>query len=47
MIPELVEKAKSKVAGNFFVASYEDIYSGKITFPKLVDAIVNQFCIDW
>jgi 2-polyprenyl-3-methyl-5-hydroxy-6-metoxy-1,4-benzoquinol methylase len=45
VIPELVEKAKSKVAGNFFVASYEDIYSGKITFPKLVDAIVINFAL--
>ena len=45
VIPELVEKAKDKVAGNFFVASYEDIYSGKISFPKLVDAIVINFAL--
>jgi 2-polyprenyl-3-methyl-5-hydroxy-6-metoxy-1,4-benzoquinol methylase len=45
VIPELVEKAKSKVAGNFFVASYEEIYSGKISFPKLVDAIVINFAL--
>jgi 2-polyprenyl-3-methyl-5-hydroxy-6-metoxy-1,4-benzoquinol methylase len=45
VIPELIEKAKEKVPGNFFVASYENIYSGKITFPKLVDAIVINFAL--
>ena len=45
VIPELVKKAEEKVPGNFFVASYEDIYSGKIAFPKLVDAIVINFAL--
>lgn len=45
VIPELVEKAKEKVAGNFIVASYEDIYSGKISFSKLFDAIVINFAL--
>ncbi len=45
VIPELVEKAKSKVDGNFFVASYEDICLNKISFPKLFDTIVINFAL--
>ena len=45
VIPELIEKAKEKVAGNFIVASYEDIYSNKISFPKPFDAIVINFAL--
>ena len=45
VIPELIEKAKIKVAGNFFVASYEDIYLNKISFPKPFDAVVINFAL--
>ena len=45
VIPELIDKAKEKVPGNFFVASYEDIYSGNISFAKLFDAIVINFAL--
>ncbi len=45
VISELIEKAKSKVAGNFFVASYEDIYLNKILFTKLFDTIVINFSL--
>ena len=45
VIPELIEKAKQKVKGNFLVASYEDIYSNKISLPKPFDAIVINFAL--
>lgn len=45
VIPELIEKAKEKTMGNFFVASYEDIYSNKISFSTLFDAIVINFAL--
>ena len=45
VIPELIEKAKEKTIGNFFVASYEDIYLNKISFSKLFDAIVINFAL--
>ena len=45
VIPELIEKAKEKTIGNFFVASYEDIYLDKISFSKLFDAIVINFAL--
>ena len=47
IIPELIEKAKEKVKGNFFVASYEDIYSYtlKMRLSKLFDAIVINFAL--
>lgn len=45
VIPELVEKAKEKVAGDFIVASYEDLYSGNISFSKLFDTIVINFAL--
>jgi 2-polyprenyl-3-methyl-5-hydroxy-6-metoxy-1,4-benzoquinol methylase len=45
VIPELIEKAKEKVTGDFFVASYEEIYSGNISFRKLFDTIVINFAL--
>jgi 2-polyprenyl-3-methyl-5-hydroxy-6-metoxy-1,4-benzoquinol methylase len=45
VIPELIDKAKEKVPGNFIAASYEDIYLGKILFSKLFDAIVINFAL--
>ena len=45
VIPDLIEKAKEKTIGNFFVASYEDIYLKKIIFSKLFDAIVINFAL--
>ncbi len=45
VVPELIEKAKNKVTGDFYVASYEDIYSGAISFSKLFDAIVINFAL--
>lgn len=44
-IPALIEKAKEKVNGNFVVASYEEIYSGKVSFPQLFDAVVINFAL--
>ena len=45
VIPELIDKAKQKVKGDFWVASYEDITAGKIIFPKLFNAIVINFAL--
>src|SRR6185503_6804084 len=47
IIPELIAKAKEKVNGNFFVASYEEIYSYtfKMKVSKLFDAIVINFAL--
>lgn len=45
IIPDLIVKAKEKTIGNFFVASYEDIYLDKISFSKLFDAIVINFAL--
>jgi 2-polyprenyl-3-methyl-5-hydroxy-6-metoxy-1,4-benzoquinol methylase len=45
VIPGLIEKAKEKVTGDFYIASYEDIASGKIDFSKLFDAIVINFAL--
>ena len=47
VIPELIAKAKERSTGNFFVASYEDIYSYtfKMQMPKLFDAIVINFAL--
>lgn len=45
VILELIEKANKKTIGNFFVASYEDIYLDKISFSKLFDAIVINFAL--
>ena len=41
----MIEKAKEKTIGKFFVASYEDIYLDKISFSKLFDAIVINFAL--
>lgn len=45
VIPALIEKAQEKVKGDFFVASYEDIYLEKISFSKKFDAIVINFAL--
>lgn len=45
VIPELIDKAKQKVTGDFWVASYEDLANGKIRFPLLADAIVINFAL--
>ena len=45
VIPELIEKAKQKVKGDFIVAAYDDIVSEKIVFSKLFDAIVINFAL--
>jgi 2-polyprenyl-3-methyl-5-hydroxy-6-metoxy-1,4-benzoquinol methylase len=45
IIPELIAKAKEKVPGNFLVASYEDMYLRKISFPQLFYAIVINFAL--
>lgn len=44
-VADLVEKAKQKTEGIFFVASYEDIADGKISFDQLFDAIVINFAL--
>ncbi len=45
VIPELIERAREKVKGDFLIASYEDIATGKIVFSKLFDAIVINFAL--
>jgi len=45
VIPELIEKTKQKVTGDFYVASFEDIYLNKIGFSNLFDAIVINFAL--
>ena len=45
VIPALIEKAKQQVQGDFWVASYEQIASGEITFPHLFDMIVINFAL--
>jgi 2-polyprenyl-3-methyl-5-hydroxy-6-metoxy-1,4-benzoquinol methylase len=45
VIPELIEKAKEKVTGEFFIASYDDISSQQISFSKRFDAIVINFAL--
>ncbi|MDZ4806691.1 MAG: class I SAM-dependent methyltransferase [Bacteroidota bacterium] len=45
VIPELIERAREKEKGDFLVASYEDIVSGKIVLSKLFDAIVINFAL--
>ncbi|MEI9810595.1 MAG: class I SAM-dependent methyltransferase [Bacteroidota bacterium] len=45
IIPELVEKAKEKVKGNFVVASYEDIAGHKTSLQGSFDAIVINFAL--
>ncbi|HEY6506211.1 MAG TPA: class I SAM-dependent methyltransferase, partial [Chitinophagaceae bacterium] len=43
VIPELIEKAREKVNGNFVVASYEDIAEHKTTLDGSFDSIVINF----
>jgi 2-polyprenyl-3-methyl-5-hydroxy-6-metoxy-1,4-benzoquinol methylase len=45
IVPELIEKARQKTRGDFYVASFEDIYLNKILFSKLFDAIVINFAL--
>ena len=45
VIPGLIKKAKEKVAGEFHVASYEDVASNNITFSNPFDAIVINFAL--
>lgn len=45
VIPELIEKAKQKVTGDFFVASYEDMTAHTIRFTDLFDAAVINFAL--
>jgi 2-polyprenyl-3-methyl-5-hydroxy-6-metoxy-1,4-benzoquinol methylase len=45
VIPELVANASQKVPGHFLVASYEDVYRQKISFPEPFDAIVINFAL--
>jgi 2-polyprenyl-3-methyl-5-hydroxy-6-metoxy-1,4-benzoquinol methylase len=45
VIPELIEKAREKAAGDFYTASYEDISLHKVEFPGLFDAIVINFAL--
>jgi 2-polyprenyl-3-methyl-5-hydroxy-6-metoxy-1,4-benzoquinol methylase len=44
-VAELTEKAKQRTNGDFFVASYEEIAEGKISFPRPFDAIVINFAL--
>lgn len=45
VVPNLVERAREITPGNFFVASYEDIYEQRISFPRVFDAIVINFAL--
>jgi 2-polyprenyl-3-methyl-5-hydroxy-6-metoxy-1,4-benzoquinol methylase len=45
VVPELIEKARTQVTGDFRVASYEDVYERKIKFPVLFDGIVINFAL--
>jgi 2-polyprenyl-3-methyl-5-hydroxy-6-metoxy-1,4-benzoquinol methylase len=45
IVPELIEKVRRQVPGEFIVASYEDIGTGKIHFSKLFDVIVINFAL--
>lgn len=45
IIPELVQRTKEKVKGDFRVASYEDIWEKRVVFPVLFDAIVINFAL--
>jgi 2-polyprenyl-3-methyl-5-hydroxy-6-metoxy-1,4-benzoquinol methylase len=45
VIHGLIEKAREKVNGDFYVASYEDIASNRISFSKLFDVIVINFAL--
>jgi 2-polyprenyl-3-methyl-5-hydroxy-6-metoxy-1,4-benzoquinol methylase len=45
IIPAFIEKTKEKLPGDFYVASYEDIVTKKISFSRLFDAIVMNFAL--
>jgi 2-polyprenyl-3-methyl-5-hydroxy-6-metoxy-1,4-benzoquinol methylase len=45
VIPELIEKAREKVNGNFVVASYEDIAEHKTSLDGSFDTIVINFAL--
>lgn len=45
IIPELVEKTREKVNGNFVVASYEDIAANRTPLRGPFDAIVLNFAL--
>ncbi len=45
IVPELIEKARQNVNGEFIVASYEDICFKSVHFPELFDAIVINFAL--
>lgn len=45
IIPELIEKAKEKVNGNFVVASYEDIAEHRTALSGLFDTIAINFAL--
>ena len=45
IVPELIERVKEKVPGQFMVASYEDLVQHDIRFPQLFDAIVINFAL--
>jgi len=45
VVPALIDKAKQKLPGDFYVASYDDIASNHFTFSKLFDAIVINFAL--
>jgi len=45
IIPDLVEKAREKVGGNFLVASYEDIAERKTALQETFDVIVINFAL--
>ncbi|MBC7948185.1 MAG: class I SAM-dependent methyltransferase [Chitinophagaceae bacterium] len=45
VVPELVERAKSKIEGTFIVSSYEDLASGRTVLNDKFDAIVINFAL--
>jgi 2-polyprenyl-3-methyl-5-hydroxy-6-metoxy-1,4-benzoquinol methylase len=45
VVQALIDKAKQNSTGNFFVASYEDVFKKRITFSKLFDAVVINFAL--
>jgi 2-polyprenyl-3-methyl-5-hydroxy-6-metoxy-1,4-benzoquinol methylase len=45
VIPALIESAKAKTAGEFIVASYEDIANDKVQFSHRFDVIVINFAL--
>lgn len=45
IVKQFIEAARQKGKGDFFVASYEDIASGRCTFSKTFDAVVINFAL--